>query len=307
MAKLKIKNPITGKCCCGAGTCAIFCSTRGGTATLCGIPEFLVPASVPPKKYRKMTPSGQTYICYRVNPDCSGDVLTVDSYDFDAADVIEFGATDCAQTPSSPTYTHYVNSGISLSCGYSTAGTPTVESEPIGSQGPSSTLTANSTISRTLTSWESTGLGSGACNASGTLYYNLFGNNRQELSIEDTEASAISRIPGIGTWSSYISCSSLVGECCRTAWQMRGAGQFDFEYVESRIKVQGGTTSPSQHVNVKVELWRRAYGVGVYALYQTLEDDVISGLDSFFSVDFGVVNNTIGFETVCRNCSVEAL
>ncbi len=252
-----------------------------------------------------MTPSGQTYICYH-NVDCSGSLDTVDSYNFDGADVIEYNVLTCSANVGHAT--HYVqhNDSGDISCGYSTAGTPIVSIEVVASSGPATVIVPDAIQTRTLTTYNSTGKGASACNPSSSFFYNLFGNNEQTLSVEDTESDAIARIPGIGTWSDYTSCG---GDplCCRTAWQLRGAGQFSFEYVESRIKVQGGTSLASQHVSVSVELWRRAYGSGSYALYQTLEDDTTSDGSKFFSVDFGVVNNTAGFETICLNCKVNVI
>lgn len=127
-----------------------------------------------------------------------------------------------------------------------------------------------------------------------------------DLLDEDTDGNAISRIPGIGIWSGYVSCGSEP-ICCRTTWQLRGVGETSFEYVESRIKVRGAGPIMT-HVSVKVDVLRKPYGTGVpYSLYLTLEDDPTTNPDGTFEVDFGVLPNDIGWETIASNCRVDVV
>src|SRR5947208_505607 len=68
--KAKIKGS-DGRCCCGGGVCIIFCSVRGGLASLCGKPEYVSP-SVPPKKYRSIASGGTGAGNLYDNSDCTG-------------------------------------------------------------------------------------------------------------------------------------------------------------------------------------------------------------------------------------------
>jgi len=301
--KVKVRDE-NHRCCCDGGTCAIFCSTRGGMATLVGVNEFSDPAhginvSIPPKKYRFSGLSGATYVydsftgsCPVPGDDGTGRIRNTYSgfcrYDATTGLVVTNSGNNhqvvegCYGTE---------DANLSVACG----------------SGPIDQVRApGHVVSTTVKTWYGIGCASGVCFISNLAYGDPGQIAMQTLGEEDTEADAIARIPGIDTWGPYVSCATLA-VCCRTAWQLRGAGQFTLEYVESRIKVQGAS-SPNTHISVKVDLSRKPYGTGIpYSLYQTLEDDPTTAPDGSFSVDFGVLPNDVGWETIAGNCRVEVL
>jgi hypothetical protein len=299
--KVKIKD-VNGNCCCGMGACVMFCSTRGGTATICGTVEFLNIPSIPPRAYRTATHTGSPFVCVYFRTDCldpSGPG-TLDSYDYDASTPYLYDKDTC--THNAPKYTHYVQTGSGLSCNYSASGTPVLEDITPPPPGPATSTDPHGVIHRSLTSYAAT-YDNSLCVPTGGFFVTLSGSETWDLTDEDTELDAINRIPGITVWGDYVSCSSTP-QCCRTAWQSRGAGEFSFEYLEARLLCRISNLPHNTAVTVKVDTLRRPYGSGTYVDYQTLENGGTSDNTGFLEVDFGTMNNTQGYETIASNCRV---
>lgn len=279
MAGLKVKvRDTNGNCCCGLGACVLFCSTRGGIASLCGYPEFTSP-SVPPKKYRRKTLSGgSSSNVYANSSDCS---IQSGTDTVSGSGSCEFDKDTCAFTMGG----QVTSDGTSV---------------PACSVTEDAKCTFN--LSQTQTTRENSATNV-CCNPdSPTIFRIQTADSRKDtLTIEDTDLDAIKRIPGINVWGAYSSCF-LSPQCCRTAWAIRGAGQFTFEYLESQLLARVSNLPHNVGITVKVDLYRRPYGTGTYALYQTIENDGASNDVGFVEIDLGVVNNTQGFETYAANC-----
>lgn len=126
---------------------------------------------------------------------------------------------------------------------------------------------------------------------------------RETLSNEDTEANAIARLMAgaAGTWTSWTPTGDgtggtcLPGTCCLARWEERETG-FDFAYQDAEWRVQRTGLTPSTTYTLKVELWRRPFGTGSFALYGvqyfTAMTDGAGDLDAD-----GPVDNEMGFET----------
>ena len=301
MASLKVKvKDSNGNCCCGLGACVLFCSSRGGQATLCGVPEFLsTTPSVPPKKYLTATHKGSPFVCVYFQSDCHDPTGpgTVDSYDYDGSDPVVYDKDTCSVNTAH--YTHNQQTGTGLTCAFG-GGSPTVELQTVPPPGPASSTDAHGSITRSLTN-VTVSYDSSICTAQSSFFITISGSETWDLTNEDTELNAIKRIPGINIWGDYVSCSSTP-VCCRTAWQLRGAGEFAFEYVESRLEARVSNLPHNTGITVKVDILRRPYNAGVYTLYQTIENDGTSDATGFVEIDLGVMNNTEGFETIASNC-----
>ena len=289
MPSISATTPTPCPCCGGCVVTTVSCGLRGGVATLCGFSEFLTTPSSPPKKYRNIKPEGKPYICYYGNSSCTGTLDTVDSYDLDGADELIYNASTCEVNTGH--YTHYVNSDHPSTCGYSTSGTATVEVEGVFSIGAASETTANSVITRTLTTCEVVFDNGATCNAAGFDYYHIYGSQKQTLSIEDTESDALSRLlagPG-GTWSSYS------GGPCVAGYEIRTSG-FSFHYNEARWRAQATGLTPGTNYTTYIQYWRRPYGTGSYTLFQTVIVYGTADGTGLLSID-GDVPNDKGYET----------
>jgi hypothetical protein len=120
------------------------------------------------------------------------------------------------------------------------------------------------------------------------------------LSDEDREIDAINRIPGINTWGDYTPC---VLSCCRTAYELRGAGVTTFEYIEARFKIIGTGHGANKNVIAKAIIERAVFGSGAWADYQTVEVDGTSDPLGNIDIDMGVLPNDQGYQTRVKSCA----
>lgn len=276
--KVKVRDS-NGSCCCGGGICFIQCSTRGGMAELCGFSVYVFP-TVPPKKYRIRTLSGGWQSSVWADGCEGSEFIGHETCEWSGS--INYSSTTCAVT--STGLQDCVDTG--------------------GHEGtvPTDTIT-NSGLSYVTFDTEPTSITAspnGSCNFENGVFRKFDSATESEvLSDEDSETDAINRIPGIGTWSDYGTC--LDPFCCRTTRQIRGAGQFDFEYIEARFQVKGTNFPGLARAAVSVDILRKPYGSGSFFLYQTVEQDATADSMGNFTADFGVIPNDAGYETVVNN------
>jgi len=124
----------------------------------------------------------------------------------------------------------------------------------------------------------------------------------RQLQSEDTDDDAIDRLlasPG-GAWSDWKPTGDGTGGtciqqvCCRSAWEIRLYRTFEYKESEFRGTVSG--LVPGTEVDFLFGVYRRSYGVGTYALFQTIEDTATAGMDGK-AIATGTVPNAEGFET----------
>ena len=124
----------------------------------------------------------------------------------------------------------------------------------------------------------------------------------RQLQSEDTDEDAIDRLlasPG-GAWSAWKpigdgtggTCIQLV--CCRAAWEIRTYRNFEYKESQWRATIAGLT--PGTEVDIFIGVYRRAYGVGTYALFQTIQETKTANMDGEATAN-GDVPNAEGFET----------
>ena len=125
----------------------------------------------------------------------------------------------------------------------------------------------------------------------------------RQLQAEDTDEDAIARLlasPG-GAWSDWKPTGDGTGGtciqqvCCRAAWEIRLYRTF--EYKESQFRGIVSGLVPGTEVEILIGVYRRAYGVGTYVLFQTLEFTATAGMDGKATAT-GDVPNAEGFETL---------
>lgn len=287
-------------CLCCAIPAVLKCRIRGGTASLVGLAEYASPSS-PPKKYRTETVGGSTAGCNVVRITCApasapaGFAFSWDgSGDYD----ISTGAfTDNAWER------YYPTDGITI-CG-SAAGY-TISSHRGSPFNPSHVGTdSNSTQVKTQTT--NTITFPGTCSI---IWQTYLGTFTATLSNEDTESDGITRLfaGAPGTWGSWIvagaaGCTSIPPTCCVARWQLRAAATFSWFYQESQARAEKSGMTPSTTYNVHFEIYRKPYGTGTYAWYQTLIVSATSDGAGFVTVDINVPNAQ-GYDSWCHDASL---
>jgi hypothetical protein len=143
-----------------------------------------------------------------------------------------------------------------------------------------------------------------ACQVSGGYGFAITNDPSIEetLSEEDTDQNAIDRLlaGAGGEWSGWLSpgatgCTGSPPPCCLARWEER-TDDFDFIYQESEFRVTASGLTPSTTYNARVDIQRRTFGSGSYALFQTV---IVSGTtdgSGNFQED-GEVPNEEGFES----------
>jgi hypothetical protein len=133
----------------------------------------------------------------------------------------------------------------------------------------------------------------------------------EQLQNEDTEQDAIDRLLAspAGAWSAWqptgdgTGGTCLVQVCCRSAWQIRTYRTFEYKEAEWRATVSG--QEEGAEITFYIGVYRRAYGVGTYAPFQTLEYTRTVGESGSVQVT-GVTPIDEGFETYV-NCTFRAV
>lgn len=268
-------------CCNGSsGSAGLQCSTRGGTAILCGFPEYASPSS-PAKFYRKKAFSGvvqgQTYgdtLCIDVGAGC----LATDTY----SGALQYSSTDCSlsgapqfvRTGDCPTNGIYSVTDISAFLGDTIVLTQTEK-----------------TMSNDL-----------ECHLFATGSFRRPSNPTVKLKLEDEDldSDAITRLLGSSDWSEYVNTVQ-----CGSVWGPRIG--LTIPYIEARFRVLvGGLTSGVSYV-LSIDVYRRPFDTGDFTLYQTIEypeqgvaDDGTFTLDDNVPIDQG-------YETLVTNPRLTAV
>jgi hypothetical protein len=213
--------------------------TKGGTATLCGFPEYTNPGngivgSVPPIVYRTRTLTGTTSQDIIGVPGCVGACL--DRYEVSYAGAVNFPDGSCTPV-SAATATRRRSANTATGCGI--VFTETIPVNDIGGAGwNDSPLFVTSTTSQY--NYERPGGCSappnGCCN--GSVSTKLSGQSFSTLSVPDTEEAAIERAPD--AWTPFTTCAAF--PCCTALRTERtGPTQLSFTYsaCEMRIALTG--------------------------------------------------------------------
>ena len=287
-------------CDCGDLEVPLQCRTKGGEAELCGFPEYTSP-SVPPKKYRTLTPSGEFYLCYYQFPNCTGIQSPTESYDFNDAPPIVFSTTTCSRN--NPLYTRYIKTGNPAGCSYEEAGTALTDGlVPDGTEGDAEEAFTGGTRNRTPTTFTEAYDGV-TCLPGGTGNGLVrHGSYTLTLSDEDTEIDAIGRLLAGAEWTDWTLVGTGMGgtctnpACCLAKYEERIAG-FTFDYQAAEFRVRRDGLPPGESFIAEVDIYRRIAGSSdSWVLFQTLE---VSGtVDGFglFEVEQPVPNEQ-GFES----------
>lgn len=244
-------------------TTLVACRTRAGTATLCGFSEYISP-SLPPKKYRTQTLSGQWLVCNWVNQStiCEGNQDDKDTAIYGGS--YNYDKITCAETNNQTS--NYGRRIEHLPCNddivLTTPGVPDKVFEP-----ESSGFWTVTTLPASV-QW----VYDGGCHQklSAGVYGTISGTVTKVLSDEDTEDDAIARVyPDDFTgWGPYK--LPVDGGCCTTSREPRGAGDFSFQFTQVQFLVTGTGGFPGSIATVNVPVYRRTVGSTIWALWQTL-------------------------------------
>ncbi len=263
------------ECCEVCAPTGYDCRTRGGTAVLCGFSEYTLP-STPPKKYRVET---VTLVEVVICPNDGGSGTRAPRTQIDT-----YNSLTCAVSRTGD----FIGTCTSMASDTLTGLTPTTNTR---------VLSTNGNVQAP---------GRHYC---GCFDYeiNVVATRTATLSVEDTEANALTRLfaGAAGTWSAWTATGSgsggtcLPGTCCLARWELRGAGDFSITYQEAEWRVVRTGLTPSTSYSIKVELWRRVFGVGSYVYYGhqyfTASSDGAGNLSTT-----GAVANDRGFETYVK-------
>jgi hypothetical protein len=286
-----ISYTTTTPCPCCSLPNTLQCRTRSGSPTLCGHSE-IVNASTPPKKYRVCTFTGTLTGDVYSGGSCSGGIIN--TFVVATSGAAEYSSSTCS----------LISQGVSAVT-ETPPGTTTnfdLPGPPYGSaDNCEQTVTASSTsITRTATA---------ACcpsGASNSAYRS--GSRTATLTTEDTEADAITRFEAATAWGSWINsggvgCTGTPPSCCLAGYETRTSG-FSFAYAEAEARVTATGLTPSTGYTAKIELYRRPYGSGTYAHYQTATVTGTSDGSGNLTTSAATVTNTKGYETYAASSSL---
>lgn len=266
------------------------CRTRAGTATLCGVSEFTAPSS-PPKKYRTQTISGMMTICFFSGTPCL--VAATDGQGYRWSGAYTYSATTCATT-NGMVEAHFPGDGTPAICGVSAVSdgstTPGQPFQPV--YGPGYATIVETPTTQTWTY-------GGSCTALVGFPPNSTktGTAVVTLSNPDTDADAIARFQAGTPYGAWAPCATPA-TCCLAGFQQRTA--FTFGYADAQYRIAAAGVTPSRAVCAAIDIYRRPYGVGPYALFETLF--VTGNSDGAGNIQFdGDVPNDVGFESYADN------
>jgi len=214
--------------------------SQSGTATLIGFSEFVGHASSPPKKYLRLSNTGNHIICYRDDASCVAPLILTDCYDYNVADIVYDPSTGLANTVNFNEYTQTPGS-----CSFSTAGG--VAASFAMTQRSAATL-AGATINITSTTYQRSG--DGTCVTASPNYYYIGGSSTQTLSDEDTEDAAIAR------------AAKTPGTSSTAFRPLRGAGVFTMLFCEVAYTLNVSGLAPGKNYTVTLDLLTENYGGG---------------------------------------------
>lgn len=231
----------------GGHGASVRCKGRGGDAYLCGRGEF-VEESVPPRVYKRMTASGGVH--GEVYPDntCTGPHGYFD---------IEWNG-DAIWTPATEgdlsecTLDNGMDSAVSTDGG--TVGHSSIPTDH--DVGPSGCYSDNT---KSTTSQQEVNTGACCDIGFGVAWQKHTGTRTLALSDEDTDQAALDRLKGtFPAWADIdwdLPCMVIEG-CCQTAWGMRGAGEYSFNYVEKKAEITASGMSAAGLSRCVASVWR---------------------------------------------------
>jgi hypothetical protein len=213
---------------------SISCKSRGGTATLCGISEFVV-ASQPAKKYRRSVQSGTASGSYHHNDIC-GDPYLVETINCTYGVTCQYDPLTCAITLTGEN--RCVSSSGPDIVGVACQTTPF---NPECGRDVEHTQTSSRTMLATIV----------CCPWSNPAYsFKAVSDDlRVDLQDEDTDEDALTRLKAtLPAWDDIEWVPCLMLPCCASSWALRNAldpVDFDYPYLEgkSKIAVEGFTAS----------------------------------------------------------------
>jgi hypothetical protein len=258
------------------------CSVAEGQATLCGTQEFADQSS-PVRVYRKFEWAGSMLRC------CLG----TDKYTYTGS--CELNALTCEPTNSLEILYESGPGGEEPPCdcgeGFTDSDVTVVDC-PSGISVPNqSTNPADSVTTVTKTTYEQVGLET--CAPSECA---LFGTTTATLSVEDTEADAITRFRANEDWSSFLPFNKAQ---CTAYYEERTIGT-SFDYREVKWRVVRNGLLPATSYDVSVDIMRRVYGsMGAFSLYATLVETVVTDANGNLFVE-AYVPNDAGFESYAK-------
>lgn len=258
------------------------CRTKGGTATLCGFSEYVNP-SVPPIKYLAQFASGAFYGCAQYGtappPGCAGGNYFRLNHDYSGA--YQFSAVDCSTSDTGLDTQTQTTSFPSpqVGCFPGTCPIPngTVVLGAVWAPGFADVFTIVTTSNQVTYTAKGCAWfvpGDNDQFNGGTVYKTLSG--------EDTEQNAIDRLMASTSFGAFGGCSAP-----GSSWQARVAG-FSFAYQRAEWRVTAAGLNPTSTHCFSFDVYRSAYGAGVYTLFETL----------YFSVDTDAGGNLSATGTV---------
>ncbi len=214
--------------------------SKTGNYTLAGFSEYTSP-SVPPKKYRVQTASGEGRYCFTNGFGCVGSPLQSDRYTYTGSYI--YSATTGLFLSNNQLLTfHFKNSPGSCATNWGATSTQNLPQffDPGDYHSGFGPVETTATMKR----WPGIGCDGAFSNYTGDIYADLF--------TEDTEDDAIARANASLGWD--VSPASVAKS------DSRGAGDFtgSYVYVEWRAPVSGLTAGFSY--TAKARYGRRAYG-----------------------------------------------
>lgn len=303
---MSITFTTTEPCACCSLPNTLQCRIRGGTAEICGHSEFpnaTGGVSTPPKKYRVKTAGGSMEDCARTPADCSGAATFSAKYEYSGT--CTYDSATCGTT-NTLNYKEYNDAGV---CPATTLNTNAGQACNWGdSTDPASaSCLMDITVSKTRVDRAGTNT---CCDMGGGNGTTRTGSMYWELSTEDTESDAITRLLAGSSWGSWIDsggvgCTGTPPLCCLAKYQSRTSG-FTFAYQEAEARVTATGLTPSTLYNVRVELYRRAYGSGSYTWYQTATTTGTSDGSGNLTSSAITVTNTKGYETYAYSAGLYA-
>lgn len=274
------------------------CRTRGGTASLVGHSEWSGYESSPPKKYLNKDFGGTMH--------CKTWAHSGDPCSSLALDCVHALSGGCHYSAADGSVT--IDNGLRTTTGPSDPSYCTPGTYPLscggGMPGPLCTGYDCGTITET-TATLIVRTGTEVCAWCGDAYadHSVTGSNSVILSIEDTEANAISRLlSGMGgVWSGYAAGSSTT---CLADWQQRTTG-FSFAYQESQFQIEKTGLLPDTSYAVTVDVMRQVFGTGSFELYQTITVAGETDGSGNLTISDQDVPNLVGYETYVTNAQVQ--
>lgn len=267
---------------------ALQCRWIGGTATLCGFSEYTSPSS-PPKKYLVKTLSGSSIGNAYTDASCATlNCQTILTY----TGASTYSSTTCGIT----------DTGLDTRTGTCPGSVTPVSSISIfAAGGDSFVLTPTTrTITNNLACY---GIGGGQ-----SFRRPSVPTSTETLGTEDTDANAIARLLAASSFTSWTTagaagCTGMPPSCCVAGYEERTSG-FSFSYRDAEFRVTATGLAPSTGYTADVLIYRRAYGSGSYALYQTITVTGTSDGSGNLTTAAAGVPNDEGFETYAHSSSL---